>query len=384
MTAATFSSPELGALRIPGPRLRAPLLLLAPAVLFLVIFFGFPVARLLWGSIVDSSGVISSAHYTRLIESPIYASVLGNTLSIAFWTTVLCIVAGYPVAYYISRQNPSSRSGLLIWVLLPFWTSFLVRTFAWIVLLGRNGVVNDLLVRLGLTDEPLSLIYDMAGVMVGMVHALMPLAILTMIPVMEGIDRNLERASATMGARGGATFWRIYFPLSLPGVTAAALLVFISALGFFITPALLGSPRQTMIGQLIIQQIQEMMNWGFGGAISAALIAVTVVIFVLYDRVVGLSTLAGQAPVSRPGVTDGKRTLGGRAMRAALRGAATFFDMAAKTVEKKPGKRLLRGKTLSVAVWLVLLFLAAPAMFLIPVSVSTSAFIEWPPRTLLS
>ena len=150
-------------------------------------------------------------------------------------------------------------------MLLPFWTSFLVRTFAWIVLLGRNGAVNGLLRAMGITDAPAELIYNFTGVMIGMTHALMPLAILTMVAVMENIDPNLARAATTLGARGGQAFWRIYFPLSLPGVAAAGLLVFITALGFFITPALLGGRREIMITQVIIEQVQDLLNWAFAG-----------------------------------------------------------------------------------------------------------------------
>jgi putative spermidine/putrescine transport system permease protein len=351
--------------------------LLLPAALLLGFFFVFPVARLLSLSLVDGSGHLSLLHYARLFGSSVYLSVLWTTLQIAFWTTIVSVLAGYPVAYAIARAEPGSRARLMLWVLLPFWTSFLVRTFAWIVLLGRTGVVNDLLLRLGITNEPLDLIYNMAGVLVGMTHALMPLAILTLVPVLEKINRDLERAASTLGARGGSAFWRIYFPLSFSGVSAAGLLVFISVLGFFITPALLGSPRQTMIGQLIIQQIQEMMNWGFGGAIAALLIFATMVIFVAYDRMVGISTLAGEA---RQGAASSARSwqIGKECLsmagRASDRLSIWFGSIGLRGAPKAIG---------GTSRMLVLLFLSVPALFLIPVSFSKSAFIEWPP-TLFS
>ncbi|MBR0706998.1 ABC transporter permease subunit [Bradyrhizobium liaoningense] len=351
--------------------------LLIPIAVLLGGFFLYPVARLLGLSLFDGSGHFTLLQYSRLFGSPVYVSVLWTTLQIAFWTTIVSLIAGYPVAYAISRADGQSRARLMLWVLLPFWTSFLVRTFAWIVLLGRTGVVNDTLLKLGLTKAPLDLIFNMAGVLVGMVHALMPLAILTLVPVMEKINRDLERAASIMGARGGATFWRVYFPLSFPGVAAAGLLVFISALGFFITPALLGSPKQTMIGQLIIQQIQEMMNWPFAGAISALLITATVIIFLAYDRLVGMSTLAGEAS-DRSGSSSGSTKIG----KACLALAGRLSD----SVSSSFGAIGISGGPFAVG-WasrvFVLLFLSVPALFLIPVSFSKGAFIEWPP-TLIS
>ncbi|MGY4617694.1 putative spermidine/putrescine transport system permease protein [Bradyrhizobium sp. USDA 4472] len=350
--------------------------LLLPIAILLGGFFLYPVVRLLALSLFDGSGHFTLLQYSRLFGTPVYLSVLWTTLQIAFWTTVVSLIAGYPVAYAIARADGQSRARLMLWVLLPFWTSFLVRTFAWIVLLGRTGVVNDTLLRLGLAQAPLDLIYNMAGVMVGMVHALMPLAILTLVPVMEKINRDLERAASIMGARGGATFWRIYFPLSFPGVAAAGLLVFISALGFFITPALLGSPKQTMIGQLIIQQIQEMMNWSFAGAISALLIAATVIIFLLYDRLVGMSTLAGEANDS-----SGSSTGSSKISKAFLALAGRLSDSMASWFGAIGGRPATVGRATRV---LVLLFLSVPALFLIPVSFSKGAFIEWPPALFSS
>jgi putative spermidine/putrescine transport system permease protein len=357
-------------------------LLLLPVAVFLAAFFLYPVLQLLVLSLTERSGAWGFGHYARLFNSPIYFAVLSKTLQIAFWTTLLCLLAGYPVAYAIARAAPASRTRLMLWVLLPFWTSFLVRTFAWIVLLGRSGVVNDALLRLGLTEDGLDLLYSLAGVLVGMVQALMPLAILTLVPVMEKINRDLERAASTLGARGGSSFWRVYFPLSLSGVAAAGLLVFISALGFFITSALLGSPRETMIGQLIIQQIQEVMNWGFGGALSALLVAATLVIFLLYDRLIGLSSLSGgTAPAGEArGPAQGHGSRLGRGVLATLGHGS---DAAGRLLDRLGlgGLPRLAGRASRVA---VLGFLALPALFLVPVSVSTGAFIEWPPSLFSS
>jgi putative spermidine/putrescine transport system permease protein len=246
-----------------------------PLLLFIAALFVYPVVQILWLSFVDAEGNPTAANFTRVFTTPVYLQTLGITFEIAGWTTVIAILAGYPVAYLLANSSARTRASLTLLVLMPFWTSFLVRTFAWMILLGRNGAINRLLVSAGITDAPLSLIFNFTGVMIGMVHAMMPLAIVTMLSVMENIDLTLVKAARTLGARGGQSFWRIYFPLSLPGVAAAGLLVFITALGFFITPALLGGPRQTMISQVIISVVQELMNWRFAGAHSVVLGAAT-------------------------------------------------------------------------------------------------------------
>ena len=180
-------------------------------------------------------------------------------------------------------------------VMIPFWTSYLVKTFAWMITLDQNGVMNRLLLGGGIIDAPLEVLHGRIGVMIGMVHAMLPLAVLTMLPVMIGHDRHLPRAAGTLGAPPGQVFWRVYFHLSLPGVAAAGLLVFITSLGFFITPALLGGPKETMLAQLIISQVTEMMNWSFAGALSVMMLAAALVTTWVYDRLFGLSTVSGQA-----------------------------------------------------------------------------------------
>jgi ABC-type spermidine/putrescine transport system permease subunit I len=359
-----------------------------PVLLFLGALFLYPVVQLLWLSALEKgTGALTSAHYARLFASPLYVKVLSITFQIAGWTTVLAIVGGYPVAYYLATSTARRRNALMLWVLLPFWTSFLVRTFAWIVLLGRNGAINKWLQALGITEEPLPLIYNFTGVMIGMTHALMPLAIMTMVSVMENIDANLPRAASTLGARGGQAFWRIYFPLSLPGVAAAGLLVFITALGFFITPALLGGRLETMITQVIITQIQEIMNWAFGGAVSMLLLVSALIVFYLYDRALGMSTLAGGAAATH---TEGKRNpiarLGAWVGGHVLDGLGRICDAVSAAWERVFPLRADRARgdrsraALTVVVTLVIGYLAVPTFFVVPVSFTTDAFIEWPPK----
>lgn len=359
---------------------------LIPSVGFLLIVFLLPVSQLLWLSIVDSGGELDFVHYERLFSSTLYVDVLRNTLNIALWTTVVCLVAGYPVAYLLASVSPSSRSGLLIWVLVPFWTSFLVRSFAWMLLLGRDGVINQWLAGLGFVEEPLRLMYNFIGVMVGMSHAMLPIAVLTMLSVMQSINPNLPKAASTLGAGASHAFWRVYFPLSLPGVAAAGLLVFITSVGFFITPTLLGSPREMMIAQLIIIQIEEMLNWGFAGAISVMLLVAAFIIFYLFDRVLGMSALTGGATQSRTSAQKGVLgRIGTHAGRYFIAGVSwtgwgvgrAFNAVRRPRYDRHREQRMTARWVLGIA---VIVFLAVPSFFVIPLSFSENRFFGWPPR----
>jgi ABC-type spermidine/putrescine transport system permease subunit I len=352
-------------------------MLLLPAVGFLLGLMIYPVGQLLLLSLQTKVGVWTSANYERLMAGAVYWRVLGITLRCAAWTTALSVVFSYPVAYLIATSNDRVRARLTFWVMLPFWTSFLVRTFAWIVLLGRNGVFNQWLQAVGLTGAPLPMLYSFPAVMVGMLHALMPLCVITMISVMESIDANLSKAALTLGAPRGSTFWRIYFPLSLPGVAAAGLLVFISSLGFFITPALLGSPREIMLPQIIIQQVQELLNWPFAGALSVLLIVAVLVVFTAYDRMFGISSLAGTMAATA-GRRVGRVTRFGRMLLAGLGRVSDWLGQGLALVPGSPPQGRRRG--LRVAGLCVLVFLALPAFLMIPVSFTSNRVLDWPPH----
>ena len=360
---------------------------LLPAFLFLGVFFVLPVSMLLVLSFVDGDGALTLEHYQRLWDKPVYFKILGITLKTAAWTTVFCILGGYPIAYLLATVAKTTRARLTILVLMPFWTSFLVRTFAWIVLLGRKGAVNNFLLDIGVIEQPIKMIFNFTGVMIGMSHALMPLAVLTMLSVMEGIDTNLSKAGSTLGARGGQTFWRVYFPLSVPGIAAGGMLVFITSLGFFITPALLGGARDTMIVQTIIFQVKDVLNWGFAGAIGVLLMVSVLIIFFFYDKLLGLSTLSGG---------DAKRAnslkqnpigfIGAFAGGLFTRGMGTLFEWVGiafdRIVPSRADKRRSGGGR--IPIWLVGLlmmgFLALPALFIIPVSFTEAGFLGWPPK----
>ncbi len=369
---------------ITRPQRWSRLLPILPAILFLGFFFIYPVALLLGLSLVDRSGTLGLEHYSHLFEKAVYVKVLLITLKIASWTTVFAILAGYPIAYLLSTVKNNTRNSLVILVLMPFWTSFLVRTFAWIVLLGRHGALNELLLALGIVDAPVRIIFNFTGVMIGMVHALMPLCVLTMMAVMENIDRNLVSAASTLGARGGQAFWRVYFPLSLPGVAAGGMLVFITALGFFITPALLGGARETMIVQVIIFQIHEVLNWGFAGAIAMLLLVSVLVIFFLYDQLLGLSTLSGESAHEQKKGTIGQigRWLGSGIVNALgylCEQVGALIDMLMPPRAdraRRSGSRI----TLWIIAMTVIAFLCVPAFFVIPVSFTEEGFLGWPPK----
>jgi len=364
-------------------RLLAPI---APLAIFLGLFFVAPVAFLLTLSFTGPGGEFNLVHYQKLVANPVYVRVLWSTLSISMWVALICTVVAYPIAYVVANARHNMRQAMLLLVLLPFWTSFLIRTFAWIVLLGRKGVVNNYLVALGVTDEPLSLLYNFFGVMVGMTHALLPIAVLTILPVMLSIDTTLRRAAALLGAGPGQVFWRIYFPLSFPGVAAAWLLVFVSSLGFFITPALLGSTQETMVTQLIIEQVQQLLNWGFAGALSLLLLISACIVFFLFDRIVGIesltqastrqSTAGHQAPKFGFGLL---RKLG-RQICWAL-GAVTDTVLDALRIR---GERSNHPNRLGSVVVIAVLggFLVLPTVFLVPVSFTNSSFLGWPPEGL--
>ncbi|MGX1787157.1 ABC transporter permease subunit [Bosea sp. NPDC055332] len=354
-------------------RLRFGALWLAvPGLLFLAVFFVYPVAQLLGLSVVDpESKAFSTGAYERIAATDVYLRVLGITFRIAGWTAVWSLLIGYPLAYWLARLPDMFRGRMLLFVMVPFWTSYLVKTFAWMIVLGRSGIINSLATGSGLVDQPLPLLHNEFGVMVGMVHAMVPLAVMTMLPVMTGIDRRLVQAAQTLGAAPARAFWLVYFKLSLPGVAAAGLLVFISSLGFFIVPAFLGGRQQTMLAQLIITQVQELLNWSFAGALSALMLAAALVSCVIYDRLFGLSTIAGgSAQVGTGRIRDlGLAILGTVAATAARLGA-----LAQALLGKRICAMLLPGFC-----WLVIAFLVLPTLLVIPLAFTSSQFLEFPP-----
>ncbi len=226
-------------------------------------------------------------------ELRIYVPLLTRTLAISLGITALCLVLGYPIAYLIAQAPPGRANLLLLLVLVPFWTSLLVRTTSWIVLLQSQGVVNDILVALGLIGdgERLAMIYNMTGTMVAMTHVLLPFMVLPLYSIMRTIPPQYMRAAATLGASFPQAFYRVYWPQTLPGVSAGSLLVFILAIGYYITPALVGGRTGQLISNMIAYHMQQSLNWGLAAALGGILLVCVIALYFVYDRLVGVERM---------------------------------------------------------------------------------------------
>jgi putative spermidine/putrescine transport system permease protein len=278
-------------------RRRGPLVtrwgaLALPMLVFLALVFVVPLALMAYRSISDPPGA-GLANYQDFFDSEANVRVLGNTFYIAAISTIACLVIGYPYAYLMAIVPTRIAGLLLIFVLVPFWSSLLVRTFAWEVILRDVGLINTFLLNLGVISEPLPLIRNTFSVILGMSQILLPFMVLPLYTVMQRIDPELTRAAANLGASPFAAFRRVFLPLSMPGVLAGALLVFVLALGFYITPTILGSPRETMISRFIADQIQQRLNWGLGTAMAVILMGLTFVVLAIASRFVKLRDVYG-------------------------------------------------------------------------------------------
>lgn len=265
------------------------ILLIAPAVFFIIVFFALPLVRFFLLSFFSPH--LTFTHYIRFFKTPVYVMVLLTTFKISLLVTFLCLILGYPIAYLLGEVSPGKRNVLLIFVLLPYWTSILIRTYAWITLLGSQGIINQTLMKLGVLSQPVALMFNDTGVVIGMVHVLLPMMVLPLYSIIVKIDRNLIKASYTLGASPLQTFRNVFFPLSLPGVWSGCLLVFIISLGFFITPALLGGRKSMMLSMLIEQEVEYIMDWGFGATISFILLGATLMAIFIYNHFAGLGKL---------------------------------------------------------------------------------------------
>jgi putative spermidine/putrescine transport system permease protein len=267
---------------------RRYLLLLVPAVLVLLTLFVYPLLGIADRSVYKPRVGYTLDYYAQIWRVPVYLSVIWRTFQTSALVTLLCLALGYPLAYLLATLRPRVAQLLMIVVILPFFTSIIVRTYAWMVLLGRNGVVNQYLTWLGLTDAPLPLLYNKGGVLVGMTYVLLPYMVLTLYSVMRGIDSAFMRAAHSLGASRWQAFRKVFLPLSLPGIAGGTLLVFILSLGFFITPALMGGPSDVMIAMLIEREVEFTLNWSFASALAVILLTLTLIGFVAYNRIVRL------------------------------------------------------------------------------------------------
>lgn len=260
--------------------------LAAPGILLLVIFFVLPLSTLLRESVM--SPVMGLQNYAKVFTSDLYLTILWRTVRLAGLVAALTLLLGYPVALTLSRLSGRMALLLTLAVMIPLWTAVLVRAYAWIVILQRNGLLNEALQALGLTSAPLRLLYTEGAVILATTHVLLPFMILSIFSVLRTIPPDLDRASANLGASAFATFRHVTLPLSLPGIYSGVLMVFILALGFYITPALLGGPETLLMATLIGQQTTETLDWGLAGALSVSLLVLTLVLVVAFGRVLRL------------------------------------------------------------------------------------------------
>lgn len=259
----------------------------------------------LWRSIRSVGHVYTDAYYLTALDldrnatgditwresTRIYLHLYGKTLGMALTITLLCILLGYPLAWYLAQAPRRVANALMVLVLLPFWTSLLVRTTAWIALLQTNGVINSVLQAVGIIGQPLEMLYTRYATIIAMTHILLPFMVLPLYSVMRGIDPSYMRAALSMGSRPFAAFLRIFLPLSLPGLSAGTLLVFIISVGYYITPALVGGTDGQMISNIIAFHMQQSSNWGLAAALGTLLLVLILSLYWMYDRLVGASNI---------------------------------------------------------------------------------------------
>jgi ABC-type spermidine/putrescine transport system permease subunit I len=262
-----------------------------PALVAIMIVVFIPVFWLSSLSFVDRAGDLSWANYERIFQSQLYIKTFIVTLKISFAVVIICMLLGYPLCYWLSQLRPRTAGILMVFVLLPFWTSVLVRTYAWLVLLQRNGIINDTLLAIGFIDEPLQLAHNLTGSIIGMVHVMLPFLVLPLYASMRTIDTDLVRAAIGLGSTPRQAFWRIFFPMSLPGFFAGTVLVFVLSLGFYVTPALLGGGRVQMLAQRIESTITIYSNWGAASALGVVLLILALLMIWAANRAFGLDKL---------------------------------------------------------------------------------------------
>lgn len=337
--------------------------LLLPGSIFLVVLFLVPLAGLLLLSVGMPNWTL--ANFLRVGDNTAYIAVLRTTLEISVSVTALSFVLGYPIAYALTTGGATLRTFLLIAVVLPYFTSVLARTFAWIVLLGRYGVVNEILLKLGLISQPATMLYNRFGVIIGMTHIVMPLMILPMFTVMSGIDQKLLRAARANGASPLAAFLTVFLPLSLPGVMAGVLLGFIYCLGFYITPALLGGLSDVTITMAISSQVVDQLDWNFGSALSVILLVAVLLMLWVGSLIFPIEQLLGFSADSR---RVARRQIGAQLLMrvgSAANGVERWFPS-------------MGGRSVSILTSVLAVLLLLPVLIVAYLSFSSSPYFVFP------
>ena len=265
---------------------------------YLVLVFGLiilPIGWLFYMSFIGRDETLSLDNYRRIWESKAYLRIFKTTFQISILTTLLCAVLGYPLTYFMSQLSKKWANICLIGVLIPFWTSLLVRTYAWLVLLQKKGLINTLAVDWGLWSEPIKFVHNTSGTLIGMVHIMLPFLILPLYANMRTIDKDCLKAAANLGATPTRAFWTVFFPLSLPGLFAGLLIVFVLCLGFYVTPALLGGGKVIMVAMKISDNIELYYSWGAASALGVVLLVVTMIILFIASKLVPIDQVGSRS-----------------------------------------------------------------------------------------
>jgi putative spermidine/putrescine transport system permease protein len=268
--------------------------LIAPAIVLLVFLFVIPIIWFFVKALAEDGGLMEFlTHAGAVLSSQAVVSAMITTNWISLLVTALVLVVGFPVAYYLASSTGFRFTLVLFCIIVPYFTSIIVRTYSWMVLLGRNGLINQGLMGLGLIDAPLPLLYNKLGILIGMAYVLLPYMILTLYAAMKAIDPSLMRAAYGLGAGRAYAFWRVYLPLSLHGIISGSLIVFILAIGFFITPAVMGGPSDVMIAMLIERAVEITLDWSGAAIMSLTLLTVTLALYAIYYRVTDIQRMMG-------------------------------------------------------------------------------------------
>jgi putative spermidine/putrescine transport system permease protein len=271
-------------------------LLMLPAFAMLALVFLAPLGWFFAQTLMlDNDPSMLWSQIVVVVTSRATLQAIGATNWISLLVTVTVLLLGYPIAYYLANRRGLRFTLVVFCIVVPYFTSVIVRTYSWMVLLGRTGLINQTLLGMGIIDAPLPLIYNKTGIVVGMTYVLLPYMVLTLFAAMKSIDRNLLLAARGLGAGGAMIFWRVYLPLSLHGVISGALIVFILSIGFFITPALMGGPSDVMVAMLIERSVEITLDWPAAAVMSLLLLAVTLVLYAIYYRVTDVHRLMGAA-----------------------------------------------------------------------------------------
>ena len=265
--------------------------LAAPSIFSIIAIIMIPVGWLFYLSFIGNGGDFSLVNYQRMIEYKSYARVYLITFQVSILTTLLCVLIGFPLAYFLAQLPQKIAGILMLTVLLPFWTSLLVRTYAWLVLLQKKGLLNDFAIQIGLWETPVKLVHNMTGTLIGMAHIMLPFLVLPLYGAMRRIEKEMMHAAANLVAKPIQAFWKIYLPLSLPGMVAGSLIVFVLCLGFYVTPAVLGGGRVVMIATQITAILENQFNWGAASALGVVLLVTTMIILYLAGRLLKLDSV---------------------------------------------------------------------------------------------